>query len=83
MPGATKFDKHARLMARMGDALGVDLELEVQTGRISEDDLETMTQSCVGCPDPMSCGHLLDRTDALSDAPDYCRNKAILEKLRG
>ena len=84
MFGFEKFDRHAELVDRMADTLGVDLTEAVQRGDLPPDDLRRSVFNCLGCKEVGACEHWLEENSAGSDVtPGYCRNDAMLRMLRG
>lgn len=84
MSGKTKFDEHSDLVERMAGTLGVDLDAAMMAGRWTPDDLLATVARCLGCTDPDECrGWLDDNSTGAAEPPRYCRNKDILETLRG
>ncbi|NVK45500.1 MAG: hypothetical protein HWE33_04275 [Rhodobacteraceae bacterium] len=80
------FETHARLVARMAGALGVDLEERAQRGEeASEVEARNRVYRCLSCTAPDMCVKFLDAQAELDTpaiaAPRYCRNKAELERL--
>ena len=77
-----RFDRHARLMNRMADALGHDLEAEMLNGDLSPEAYRAKFYRCVGCREAAACERLLDTAQGFLDAaPDYCRNRADFDAL--
>ena len=77
-----RFDRHARLMSSMADALGHDLETEMLTGRLSPEDYRDKVLRCVGCRNAEGCAQLLATSKGFLDAaPGYCRNKDALDAM--
>ena len=73
----SRFDRHARLMARMADALDQDPEAAMLAGRLRPEDYRATLLRCVGCRDAARCERLLDDCAGhLEAAPDFCRNKS-------
>ncbi|SMX31828.1 DUF6455 family protein [Actibacterium lipolyticum] len=84
MFGFKKMDEHADLVGRMADALGVDLIEEMQAGRLAPQELRATVVRCVGCGGAEDCAHFLSaHPDGADHTPAYCRNKDLLETLRG
>lgn len=82
MCNGARFDHHARLVARMGDALGVDLEAKGQSGELPPEVHDDLIFECLGCPKPAQCERWLDAQEGpVSAAPDFCRNKQALDAL--
>jgi hypothetical protein len=79
-----RFDRHARLMHRMADALGVDLGDELVAGRLDAPQLRDMVVSCSRCNAPGACGSFLSEAEQAGKAdvaPGYCRNRETLHRL--
>ena len=84
MFGFKKIDEHTDLVCRMADALGVDLTAEMQAGRMAPEEFRATVIRCVGCTGADDCSHFLStHPDGAEKTPDYCRNKDLLETLRG
>lgn len=84
MPNQSQLARHARLVDHMADALGVDLDEQIQRGRLSSAELEDAVLSCTNCTQPCACDAWLGTsTDAAPEAPGYCRNARLFETLRG
>lgn len=78
------YDTHARLVTRMADALGVDLDEEIQRGRAAPEDERGRIYRCLSCTEPDLCAKFLEATTTPARrAPRYCRNKDELERLAG
>ncbi len=77
-----RLNRHSRLMSRMADALGVDLGDAVSRGDLKPDELRSAVLRCTGCINPGDCEKRLDREQVGSAAPEYCRNKMLMESLR-
>lgn len=78
----TRIDRHADLVVRMADALGVDLAEEVMRGTVSPEEVRAAFLTCVSCSNPDGCETWLQAQTGIAEAaPDYCRNKARLEGL--
>lgn len=77
-----RFDRHAKLMCSMADALGHDLQAEMLAGRISPEKYREKVLRCVNCRKAEACERLLVAAQGfLEEAPDYCRNKDALEAM--
>ncbi|MDJ1015338.1 MAG: DUF6455 family protein [Paracoccaceae bacterium] len=72
---------HERLVERMADRNGVDLELALQSGALNPGELQAAVLSCAGCAAPEDCETRLDRGD--HGIPGYCRNADMLRSLAG
>lgn len=82
MQNTTLLRKHASLVDRMADNLGVDLEEAVLRGEIAPDLLPDLVLRCTKCTDPEACARLLDDPKQLKAAPSFCVNRDTLEKMR-
>jgi hypothetical protein len=77
-----RFDKHADLVNRMAETLGVDLTEEMLRGHLPPQDLRTTVLNCISCSEDGACSGWLEEHAGGSDVtPPYCRNKARLEGL--
>jgi len=80
-----RYDDHEDLFGRMADTLGVDLDLEVQAGRLPPVEMTAGIYRCMSCEEPEACrlwlrGHEGQGAEA---PPSYCRNQDRLEAMRG
>jgi len=75
MSYSEKLSKHAALVDRMADRLGIDLTEAELRAHLSGDEIVALTQRCTACTDPERCARLLDGTVKLEGAPDFCRNR--------
>lgn len=73
--------RHAELVDRMANTLGVDLEQKIMEGQMTFDALGDMVLACTGCANPEACQHWLAKTEAATAAPDYCRNSEVFAPL--
>ncbi len=75
-------DRHAKLVGRMTGTLGIDLVEAAQRGDIAEQDIRSVVFVCTGCTRTGDCVHWLDtHAEGAETAPDYCRNKALFDRL--
>lgn len=75
--------RHAALVDRMADTLGVDLEEQTFSGMLSLDTLGEAVLRCTGCSDPDGCEAWLAAQEGQADAaPSMCRNADIFELLK-
>jgi hypothetical protein len=68
----------------MARATGTDLATAMQDGELSTDDWAQMVTNCRGCSCVQACRDklaTLERTGTLTDAPDYCENRASFDRL--
>ena len=77
----SKIEKHAVLVGRMSDTLGVDLVGASMDGGAPETTLRTAIYGCMGCKETDACEEWLASHETASEAPDYCRNKRLLDRL--
>lgn len=91
MFGLKTLNRHAALMNRMAQVLGVDLTAMMAKGKLSGEDWREAVVRCASCCDPAACQHWLSehpapetRGGAASDdlAPDYCNNREMMARLR-
>lgn len=81
MPSTTTRDRHEALMTRMAQTLGTDLDDAELRGDLPPEMRADMLTACTGCAQPQRCAHWLDRTPEAEAAPQYCRNRDILQAL--
>lgn len=79
MSNMERFRNHERLMTRLADANGVDLELKMQTGEVTPDFYKDAVLNCTGCSDPDGCQKHLD--EGRPGIPSFCRNRDTLLRL--
>ncbi len=78
----SKIDRHAELVHRMAETLGIDLAAAAQRGEVTEEMLRSVVLTCTGCDHTGACEAWLDgHEDGAEATPDYCRNKAVLDRL--
>jgi hypothetical protein len=78
-----KVERHADLVGQMASTLDVDLAQAVQAGQVGEGALRSVVYNCMGCDAPAACKDWLNgHPDGAATAPDYCRNKSLLERIR-
>ena len=78
----TRYTRHARLVSKMADRVGVDLIEDMQRGEIDSEDLRMMVHRCEGCTDPEACEKLLETGAMLDNPPAYCRNAERFAQLK-
>lgn len=72
---------HADLFDSMASTLGHDLQEAAIAGKLRIDDISDAVLRCADCSNPGHCQQwLADRERAL-DAPEYCRNRDLLDRL--
>lgn len=88
MPTKTSLRRHAALVDRMADALGLDLEEAMMRGDLPPEDLPEMVLRCASCSNPEACENWLARNAAQDGAdrprttPYYCRNGEVFDDLK-
>lgn len=85
MSGYRRYDDHEELLGRMADRLGVDLEEEIQSGRLPPEMMEVTVYRCMSCEAPEECRLWLDSCsgEVAQAPPPYCRNRDRLGAMRG
>lgn len=80
----SRLDRHSGLVGRMADTLGADIVGAAMSGSVPETALRTAVYGCMCCEETEACEHWLeDHAGGAKAAPDYCRNKALLDRLAG
>ncbi len=75
-------DKHADLVNRMAETVGVDLGEEIRKGVVTDGDVAQMVTRCKGCSAPGACETFLDIHAGGADSPPgFCRNHDTLTRL--
>ena len=82
MAHTDRYTRHARLVSKMADRIGLDLVEAMQRGQVDSEDLRGMVNRCAGCTNPEACSDLLADGHTHGVAPEYCRNAHIFEALR-
>ena len=83
MTNSTTLRRHADLVDRMANALGLDLEELMMAGQVQIDTLGDAVLNCSGCTNPEGCEHWLDmQTGAARTAPEICRNVDLFAMLK-
>lgn len=85
MFGFAKLEEHGKLVEKMADAVGVDLEELEQRGTLSAEARDDLVKRCVGCADTCECQQYLAQTvpGTADAAPDYCLNRDEFAAMRG
>ena len=74
--------RHANLVDRMADHIGVDIEEATLRGDASIDDITDAVLRCTACSDPDHCTAWLDAQSATGQSmPAYCRNSDFFSRL--
>jgi len=75
--------KHADLVDRMSQTLGLDLEESIMRGQLQIETLGDAVLSCSGCANPGACSRWLTAQEGVAnDTPDYCRNGDVFDALK-
>lgn len=91
MFGRKTLNRHAALMNRMAQVLGVDLTAALARRKLSSEEWREAVVRCTSCDDPAACLHWLSEQSAPEDhpgaasaegAPDYCNNRVMMARLR-
>lgn len=73
---------HAALLDGMSNALGLDLQEEAIAGRLQFDEISEAVLRCTRCAHPKRCKTQLSLAlETMPVAPDYCRNRDLLDYL--
>ena len=82
MFGFARYDRHAGLVSRMAETLGIDLAEEAQRGNLPPEALRGTVHNCLGCRRADGCEHWLEvHSGGAVAAPGYCRNAELLAVL--
>ncbi len=73
--------RHANLLDRMADQVGVDLQEAAISGAVSLDQLSDAVLRCSECPDPVCCARGLAGEEFGGKPPEFCRNREMLGRL--
>lgn len=77
-----RFDRHAVLMDRMADTVGVDLAELMMRGRMPPSEYRDAVFRCVGCTRPGACADwVAAHPDGAGRPPGYCRNRDYFDRL--
>ncbi|RMD91298.1 MAG: hypothetical protein D6811_09255 [Alphaproteobacteria bacterium] len=68
----------------MAEAVGADVVQAAVEGRVPETAIRTMVVTCSRCQSVGSCLEWLEEHAAgAQEAPDYCLNKGLFERVKG
>ncbi len=82
MSADDRFNRHAKLVSKMADKVGVDLTEEMQRGKVDAEDLRNMVHRCEGCTSPEDCIALMESEDKSAFPPSYCRNADAFTSMK-
>lgn len=78
-----RLKRHATLVDRMAQTLGLDLEEQVYSGQLDPDTLCDSVLRCSGCTDPDGCEIWLAAQDgSANNPPIMCRNGEVFAALK-
>lgn len=82
---ARTLNRHAALVNRMAETLGLDLGRAVREGRLQSETWRDAVLDCTCCPAPDECtGWLAERQETGASAPPaQCRNAGLMARLAG
>lgn len=76
-----KIDRRTGVMTRMADTLGADFAAAIAQRPEAVRDYRQAVMRCTGCGHEGECTAWMQSHPRAEEAPDYCRNKDILESL--
>lgn len=76
-----KIDRRAGVMTRMADTLGVDFAASIAQTPEAVREYRQAVMRCTACNHEGECTEWMDAHPHAEKAPEYCRNKDILERL--
>ena len=82
MPDEPQRAEHLRLVLGMADRQGLDLQEMILRADMTDDQLESAVDRCVGCTQPGTCKRLLDDAGSSLTLPQYCRNGDVFDALK-
>ena len=83
MQNTQTLKRHAALVDRMSDTLGLDLEEVMLRGGLSIPDLDDAVLRCTGCSQVGACETWLATRSGKEDLPPaYCRNTELFTALK-
>lgn len=78
----SRLDKAADLVSGMAERLGKQLmDVDSAAGETAVRKYRNMVVRCASCENQDECGSLQASNGRLSKAPDYCRNKAEMNRV--
>ena len=75
-------DQQDTRLPAMTDALDVSLLDAWERGDLQIGEFAAMNRRCASCSDVDACRKLLVQRKNIAEAPQYCGNKAILDRLQ-
>ena len=80
MTAEDRYTRHARLVSKMADRVGLDLVEGMQRGEVDSEEIREMVNQCIGCTDPEACAKLLASDTKIENPPEFCRNAEKLSQ---
>lgn len=77
----SRLKAHEPLFRGMADRLGVDFNRWMTSYPDHAGDYRTAVLSCTACTSETACKTWLAENESAEHAPDYCRNRRMLEAL--
>lgn len=74
--------KHFRLVMRMAQTTGTDVQGAMEDGTLPQEDWADMVQTCRQCGWSGKCEDWLDTHEEAGCAPENCLNRARFEAIR-
>ena len=82
MPDNATLKRHADLVDRMAQALGLDFEEEMMRGRLDTDGIGDAVLSCTGCTHAGACEEWLQKQAVpVAEPMEGCRNADLFARL--
>ncbi|MDU8910065.1 DUF6455 family protein [Aestuariicoccus sp. MJ-SS9] len=83
MQNTETLKRHAALVDRMAETLGLDLEELALRGALPIPEIDDAVLRCTGCSNPEGCEHWLDTQGQQAEAtPRFCRNADLFDALK-
>ncbi len=80
---AKRIDKHATLFNDMADTVGADIGDALLDGKIDGQGLRAAVFQCMTCDSAEQCPDWMEaHADGAESAPEYCRNRQMLRRLK-
>ena len=80
---AKRIDRHATLFQNMADTVHADLGESLLDGKIDGQGLRAAVFQCMTCDSADECPQWMEaHPDGAENAPEYCRNRQLLQRLK-
>ena len=77
-----RIDRHSALFQRMADTVHADLGDAMLNGRIDGQGVRAAVFQCMNCDSADECPGWMDaHAESATEAPEYCRNRQLLNRL--